>query len=148
MLCLSHILRLHTGTILIYVAHIKLGYLHEFATFSQDFEHLHHMIFLTLLCSSISIATHVHLCTDTVNLRHPISFPLFNPVYQTLNFLIIVPVRLQIIVIDKEFQRSSTAVFCIILAGSSYHNTSVVFVTQVVLPVEVILDIFCRSCFS
>ena len=148
MLCFSHILRLHTSAILVYIAHIEFGNLHEFTALCQDLEHLFHMIFLALLCNSISIATHVHLCTNTVNLRHTVSFPLFNPMYQTLNLLIVIPVRLQIIVVDKEFQRINTTILGIILTGSSHNNAHIVFVTQVVLPVEVILSIFCRDIFG
>src|SRR3712207_8713559 len=46
-------------------------------------------------------------------------------------FLVVVPIGFQIIVVDEEFQWSCTAVFGIILTGSSYHDTCIVFASQV-----------------
>ncbi len=96
------------------------------------------MIFLRLLFSSIGVVSHVHLCTDTVNLCHTVRFPLLYPVYQALGFMIVIPSGFQIVIVDEKFERFNTTVFSIIFTGGSYNNTNIIFTTQVILPVEII----------
>ena len=91
------------------------------------------MFFCILLKVDIFIATDMHLRTDTVDFGYTVSLPFLDPVDKTLHLLIIVPIGLQIVVVDEECQILRT-----ILAGEATSLTDVVEIAQMILPIECI----------
>ena len=89
----------------------------------------------------------MHLTADTINLGNAISLPILDPLFQTLQLAIAVPITLQVIVIDEELQilRVSTSISKA-LASCSYSSANIIKVTQVILPVEIVLGIIGRNC--
>ena len=91
------------------------------------------MLFGTIHQISILIAADVHLRADTINLGYAIGLPLLNPVDETLHLLVVIPIRLQVVVVDKELH--------ILRAIRTSQATSLTYVFQVahvVLPIEII----------
>ena len=66
----------------------------------------------------------MHLGTYTVDLGHAISLPFLDPVDKRFQFFIVIPVRLQIVVVDEEFDSLRT-----IFTGQATSLTHVVQVT-------------------
>ena len=100
------------------------------------------MFFLTFLSVRISIARDMHLRCDTINLGHAISLPILDPLNQTLQLAIVVPIALQVIIIDEEFQFLRVTIMGgKTLASCSYSSANIINVTQIILPVEIVLCI-------
>ena len=73
----------------------------------------------------------MHLGADAVNLGHSVSFPFLNPVDQALHLLVVIPIGLQVVVVDEQHDILGT-----ILAGQSAGLAHILQVAHVVLPVE------------
>ncbi len=81
----------------------------------------------------------MHLAANTVNLRRAVSLPALNPLDEALQLAVLVPVALQVVVVDEELDALGT-----VLASQAYSCAHVVEVAQIVLPEEVV-DIVGRS---
>ena len=89
------------------------------------------MLLDVVLVGRVFKAADVHLRTDTIDLCHTVGFPFLDPVDQTLHFLVVVPVGLQVVVVDEEFDDFRT-----ILTGQTTGLTNIFEVAHIVLPVE------------
>ena len=87
----------------------------------------------------------MHLTANTINLGNAVLLPLADPMNQTLEFLVVS--SFEVIIIDEELQllRISTSISKA-LASCSYSSANILKVTQVILPVEIILGIIGRNC--
>ncbi len=81
----------------------------------------------------------MHLGTDTVDLCLTVRLPDPDPLDKTLELLVVIPVRLEVVIIDEELEcrRISTGLGKI-LASLGDDDTYIVFVTEVVLLVEIV----------
>ena len=140
-LFLSHVACSYFLTTGVYISHIHFAHAAEFSTFSNDLKHLGNGILLTGLSTAVFIIRDVHLRADTINLGHTIILPFLNPVDETLHFLVVIPVRLQIVVVDEEFD-----ILGAILTGQATSLTHIVQIAHVVLPEEILAaDIPCTA---
>ena len=113
------------------ITHIHFADTAEFTTFSNNLEHFSNMLLCTLLKICIIIVAYVHLSADTVNLGNTIGLPLLNPTYERLHLSIIVPIRLEVVVVDEKLDVLGT-----ILAGQTTCLAHIVEIAHIVLPEE------------
>ena len=89
-------------------------------------------MFLDVIQVSVVLkATDVHLCAYTVNLGNTVGFPFLYPVDERLQFLVVIPVRLSVIVVDEEDN-----ILGAIFACQTTCLTDVLQVAHVILPIE------------
>ena len=142
MLFLGHLIVSYVFASGIFITHIKFRNLAKLATFLHQLQHLDDMIFRIFLFVMISIARDMHLRCDTINLGNTISLPILDPLNQTLQLGIVVPIAIQVIIIDEEFQFLRVTIMGgKTLASCSYSSANIINVTQVILPVEIVLCI-------
>ena len=131
MLLLGHILCLNNIAGFILTAHIKLRDLNQLLATSQNVQHVHNSLFISLLLVGIHAAGYVHLTTDTINLGHAVSLPTLNPSNQTLGLVVLIPSSLKVIVVDEELH-----ILWTILASQLNGSTNIVDIAQIILPEE------------
>ena len=86
----------------------------------------------------------MHLRADTVNLGYAVCLPLFNPLDERLDLLVVIPVGLQVVVVNEQFN-----ILWTILASQSVNFANVINVAQEVLPEEIrTTDIPCTPLIS
>ena len=62
------------------------------------------MVLNVSLNAIIFEAADVHLCSDAVDFCNAVGLPLLDPLNKTPHFLVAIPVRFKVVVVDKELQ--------------------------------------------
>ena len=114
-----------------HVAHVHLRDSAELAALGDDLEHLGDVLLDVVEYLVALEAADVHLCADAVDVGHAVGLPLIDPADQALHLLVVVPVGLQVVVVDEELH-----VLWAVLACQPAGLTHVFEVAHVVLPVE------------
>ena len=138
MLRFGHVFCQHGSTVFIHKSHVQFGDPYQLTGCGHQLIHLYDMFFLAGLSSRIHMVRDMHLCAYTVNNCQTVCFPLFNPLNQALQLLVVVPVRFQIIIVDKQLH------ICRTMGAGQFHCRTYVVLTQIILPVEVVLGICFR----
>ena len=95
-------------------------------------EHVQYAILLACLGRGIHIAGDMHLTTNAIHFCHAVGLPTLNPLDERFEFAIVVPITLQIIVVNEQSQILRTILSC-----QTDSLSGILQVAHIILPEEV-----------